>query len=144
MCDEELGELSIEPVDGVDYSVKGVVIKPVSFWDKVLIRTPRPVYQVYAWIRKLVQRAIRGFDDEQLWDMEVTFAEWFLPRLDRYLLIDNHYHSPEELADWEKVRRGLELLTDQKKMDAVDLDTADAYVEEALRLFSLRVRGMWT
>lgn len=47
-------------------------------------------YKVKRWFRFLYQRVTRGFSDRDTWNLDVTFAEFMLPRLERFMEL---YHS---------------------------------------------------
>lgn len=52
----------------------------------------------------LFQRIIRGFDDRDTWDLDITVAKFMYPRLKRFKKVKNTYHSLEGccIEEWDK------------------------------------------
>ncbi len=56
------------------------------------------------------QRKTVGFDDSETWSLDITFANFMLPRLKRYIEItDNMFDNPEFRSDLIEFKDVLEL-----------------------------------
>lgn len=57
----------------------------------------------YRRIKFFLQRLIRGFDDSETWEMDMTFFNWIYPRLKRFKELSNGYPEEyESFEDWIK------------------------------------------
>ena len=55
------------------------------------------------WLKFKWQRITRGFSDEKLWNLDVTIAEFILPRLERLIEYQHGYPSEFTEAEWKEV-----------------------------------------
>ncbi len=49
------------------------------------------------------QRRTRGWDDSETWNMDLTFAEFILPRLKRFKILTNGYPASLDEDSWNKI-----------------------------------------
>lgn len=74
---------------------------------------------------KTYQTLIRGFSDEDTWDLEVSMMRWLAPRLRRYIKITKEFPGhPGHLTE-EKWREILEDISYYIHARANDLDELD-------------------
>lgn len=111
-------------------------------------------------IKRFWQRRIRGWDDSEIWSLDVTHAQWILPRLQRLLEVKNGYPSefsnPDDDMDdsglerWRgilsKMVRAFDLIA-QKWDDAEWQENAEApeyrEIEDGLVLFAKYHGNLW-
>lgn len=65
-----------------------------------------PYNSIRYFIKCFIQRRIRGFDDGELWDFDITFKNWWKPRFNRFIKIyGSEYYKPYGTSQkqWEKV-----------------------------------------
>lgn len=87
------------------------------------------------------QRKVRGFDDTELYDLDVTMANFILPRLRRFKKVSITYpcETPEEWdAVLDKMITAFSLICDYNY--SID---RDAEIEEGLKLFGEYFRALW-
>jgi hypothetical protein len=58
-------------------------------------------------IRWWWQRRTRGFDDRETWDLDVTIAEFVLPRLRRFKNVTKCYPSGMTEEEWHEMLDGM-------------------------------------
>ena len=87
------------------------------------------------------QRKERGFDDTELWNLDVTFARLMLPRLraflplrDELIVVDDKWH-----ADMAAIILALEILSE----NSVDIDGNRAIVTSGMEAFSRNIMRLW-
>jgi len=92
------------------------------------------------------QRLERGFDDSELWNLDMTFVEFMLPRIKRFREV--HCGYPGRLTDkkWNKILdeiiKGFELY----KEFAYDVSLSPEQgkqINKAFKLFSQYIYDMW-
>jgi len=94
-------------------------------------------------IRFFWQRLTRGWDDSETWSLDVTIAEFILPRLKRYKQLSSEVIETDEEA-LDKMIRAFELLT-----TCFDWPYLPGHVEkqqeveDGLTLFAKNYRGLW-
>lgn len=131
---EFLGDESMYPPDWK-------IVKASKELDEAVERLfPRmtPWRRLKRAIRYWYQRRVRGFDDGDIWNLDVEVAKFVLPRLRRLVEIEgeSHFHqytTPEEFTDMIK---GLEEVIEN---DSTESDQSI----QAWRTFAEVVRGMW-
>ena len=89
------------------------------------------------------QRMIRGFDDSELWNLDITISQFILPRL--MIFRKNHHGYPADLTNnqWNTVL--------EKMIRAFEWDTHESniymkvpdYVNEGLDLFRKYFFDLW-
>lgn len=65
-----------------------MLMNPILAWKALDVD---PVDDIYRWYRRNINRPVlhfmqrrkRGWDDRDIWSLDVTFAEWVVPRLKR-------------------------------------------------------------
>lgn len=91
------------------------------------------------------QRAERGFDGTELWNLDTTFAKFMAPRLrafaEEMVCHPNGTTETEWAETIEKIALGLDLMV----TDDYFLMTKQQQrqVDTALKLFAQNIRGMW-
>lgn len=114
----------------------------------------------YRWIYKCVRRIRyifqffkRGFSDQQLWSLDVTIAEFILPRLIRYKEINSglpfcktenrHYTEEEWCGILDKMIFAIEYA---KKLDHITSTKASegySRYQEGMTLFAAHFLDLW-
>ena len=113
-----------------------------------LTRTRKIGKMLWRWRKRLKrfwQRVTRGWDDSDLWSLDMTIAKFALPRLARFRQIDHGYpvgmtaeQWDESLADMEYALRSS--ITDDKWFDDdIDWDR----VSRGLESFGKNFRHLW-
>lgn len=100
-------------------------------------------------LRHLRQRLTQGWDDSDLWNLDVTIAEFVLPRLQRFREYAAGY--PGDLATQEEwhamlddMLYGLRAIVEDNYPSASNYDQIDwERVQRGLRLFGERFRNLW-
>lgn len=92
------------------------------------------------------QRRTRGWDDSELWSLDITFAEWFLPRIEKLAEIRKNWFvlEPEEIAEFQEMIDGFKSFLDDELNCARTNDEEEAKkLARALELFAKNFRRMW-
>ena len=93
------------------------------------------------------QRLERGFDDSETWSLADTFANFMIPRLERYAeIVEQGANGDdgvnEELPDLRKVILALKLLVRDEGIRLYSKEEG-AQVEEGLTLMGETFQGWW-
>ena len=57
--------------------------------------------RVKSTIKHFFQRLIKGYDDSETWNMDLSFYRWLYPRLKRFtILCDNYPARCKNLSEW--------------------------------------------
>lgn len=118
----------------------GCIFKSLNTFQKIkeLIKTPRQRKFFY-------QRFIRGFSDDDLWNLDKTIAEFILPRLKRFKEIQCGHPSEMTEKEWketldkmiyafEETKNQFTPISEQYKRDKI---------REGLKLFIYYYEGLW-
>jgi hypothetical protein len=93
------------------------------------------------------QRRIRGWDDSELWSLDATLIDWFLPRLKRYREITYGYPgSLGSMEEWHVILDHVIWAMEQYQHDDWMLHLSEEDRERAAKgfeLFGVWLRGMW-
>ena len=95
-----------------------------SWKDKLFDAVPCWLYEFYTeyltyklWKRRIrffFQRRIRGFDDSETWNLDVTFLNWLYPRFKRFIELNGGY--PMDRKTFEEWDNELKYREEQLKM----------------------------
>jgi hypothetical protein len=92
-----------------------------------------------------LQRVTRGFDDSELWSLDVTIARFVLPRLRAFAAVDHGHPNDMTMAQWQeamaKMVRAFELIVEED--GAMMLPGRDEECQEGLDLFARYFRALW-
>ncbi len=93
--------------------------------------------------KKDIKKTKRGFDDSETWDLDCTFSEFMIPRLERYIEITDEIHADKEYQD--KVKFFLWALKKRRKkvFGRYKNEEQRLKVQEGLSLFSEILGGLW-
>ena len=115
-----------------------------QFWYKPLIfikDIPREIK--WCW-----QRINRGWDDREIWSLDVTIAKFILPRLKH--LRDNNMGYPSSLSaqvEWnlilDEIIEAFELIQDESYFDMNDYQKKQDKIDKGLQLFAKYYQGLW-
>lgn len=88
------------------------------------------------------QRKQLGFDDSDLWSLDVTVADFVLPRLKRFRFITVSYpHSFDSLEEWQAT---LDKMIYSFEQYSSGIENADPErFDEGLKLFGLYFSSLW-
>ena len=83
------------------------------------------------------QRKTRGWDDSEIWSLDHTFIDWFLPRMERLDKIRKEWFVLEdvEVSEWEEMIKLFKVVRED--------DSKDEELNRALDLFKKYFRRMW-
>lgn len=91
------------------------------------------------------QHEERGFDDTELWNLDVSIAKFIFPRLKAFSKSGcrpGHLEEEEWLEILNKMIRSFELMSDD--VDAFSYDAKiNMEIEEGLELFHQYYRNLW-
>ncbi len=104
-------------------------------YDEVDVKDPRHK----KWKK---QRRTRGFDDTELWNLDVTFARFMLPRLKAFKEIDNGHPGNLTEKKWDSILD--EIIAALEFMDSSEYIHGDkTQVERGMKLFAKWHQSMW-
>ena len=97
------------------------------------------------------QRMTRGFDDTEMWNLDITFCKFIIPRLKVFKELNDgypaRYHSIEE---WNKILdemiEGFEFHSNKFNWDTADANEENgnmAKAKKAIRLFQENFFDLW-
>jgi hypothetical protein len=95
--------------------------------------------------KRFFQRLFRGWDDSDLWGLDLTCSEFMIPRLKRFKLVNDGHPSEFTEQEWndvlDKIINAFELVV---KDDKKDLSREERILsEEGLLLFAKYFRYLW-
>lgn len=110
-------------------------------------RLRRWFYLSYHSLLFFWQRRTRGFADSDLWNLDMTFITWMLPRLQRFRAVsDGCTPMSMSIAEWDtilgKIERAL-LLLKQSDCGIILPPDENKEVTEGMQLFGKYVRWLW-
>ena len=97
-------------------------------------------------VKHFFQRLFRGFDDRELWNLDITIAEFVLPRLKRFK--QRSFGYPAELTpeQWDeylhKMINSFEFVLEQNENPSYDEKEWEK-AKEGLSLFAKYYSGLW-
>jgi hypothetical protein len=86
------------------------------------------------------QRKSRGFDDTELWNLDLTFATLMLPRIQTFI----EYYPPDDKKTknaYDKIIAALEIIANDENYFWDE--EKGQQVNKGLKLFVKHIRGMW-
>lgn len=100
------------------------------------------------------QRMTRGFDDTELWNLDITFCKFIVPRLKVFKELNDGYPARfNSIEEWNKILdemiEGFELNSNKFDRDTSEtLDSNDengnmAKAKKAIRLFQENFFDLW-
>jgi hypothetical protein len=102
-------------------------------------------------IKWFFQRFFRGWDDTELWDLDIMIADFVLPRLKKYKTIRNTY--VEELGEkgWNEALDKMifsfeHIVRDDWEMSGIstaEIIKTHEQIQEGLELFGKYFRSLW-
>jgi hypothetical protein len=94
------------------------------------------------------QRRTRGWSDDELWNLDVTFANFILPRLKQFRKEygdDCHPDGFKSVTEWngvlDEMIEGFELMANDGY--CITDKNVDAKIDRACTLFGQYVRALW-
>lgn len=97
--------------------------------------------QIKFWL----QRRIRGWSDDELWNLDYTISQFVLPRLKAFRANPTGHPACYTSEEWEaiidKMIRAFELSMDDSSLFS---DEAKAEIDAGLKLFGENMRGLWS
>lgn len=101
-------------------------------------------------VRYFLQRKFRGFDDSELWSLDITFANWAIPRLEQYNNINCGFPPNTTLEQFQNIINeilyGLELF--RRRIEDCDNLYEETLIilefEHSTKLFAEYIREIWT
>lgn len=107
-------------------------------------------------IKFLYQRKTRGWDDSDTWNLDMTFAEYALPRIKRYKEIKIGYPARlKNMNEWDKILDQIiemfeMILNEDKYIDYTnsknvqkDIKAYEKKIDKGLKLFSKYFTNLW-
>lgn len=92
------------------------------------------------------QRRTRGWDDSELWNLDLTFARYIQPRLSRFRETTYAYPNGLSMDEWRgmlwKMERAFTLLSTDDWFPLFE-EGKQAEVEEGLKLFAEYYQSLW-
>lgn len=110
------------------------------FWAIIrAIRDWRPKRAIKYWW----QRRTRGWDDKDTWSLDITFLEWFLPRVKRLHEIRKGWFTlePKDIEEWDEMIAGFEFYL----KDPFGYTGSEQYkvLQRSLDLFKKHFLSLW-
>lgn len=132
-CDDP-SQCDIETIDrSVDLDN---VVSPRKSWYKKLFKP----------IKYFFQRKNRGFDDTELWNLDVTFAEYIVPRLKAFRKLECGHPDGLTQEEWNKELDEMiwyfEFTCSDDKWFDFSKETQNRK-RKALKLFAKRYENLW-
>ena len=100
-------------------------------------------------IKMKYQKLIRGYSDIEIWNLDITTAEWIIPRL-KYLKEHTCGYPPdlETFEEWQEILQKMidafELYAcESETIDEAQLKTENEIIEEGIQLFGKYFRALW-
>ena len=92
-------------------------------------------------IQNFFQKLFWGFNDYEIADLDIELTKFLLPRIKRFRKVYKSFinRDKEYKEDIDKIIEALELM----KKDDVSTDEEDKKIEEGLKAFVKRYRGLW-
>lgn len=85
------------------------------------------------------QRIERGFDNSELWNLDITICKFIIPRLEAFIEVDPFIRTDEWKSDVQKVLNSLKKIASDDYCPAVK----DDQLEQDLTLFPKIFFGLW-
>lgn len=119
--------------------------RKLPYWAKRLLN--RPDRQIARQVRWFFQRRKRGFDDTELWSLDLTIAEFIEPRLREFKRRLNGYPCGMEEQEWleklEKMHRAFHLIVKEDGKMMLPNSPEAKEIEEGLDLFREHFFHLW-
>lgn len=89
------------------------------------------------------QRKKRGFDDTELWNLDVTIAQFILPRMKAFVKDKkkNISYGKRYFKELDKIIAAFTILSDDMRL--IPSDEENAVIQKGLKLFANHYRGLW-
>lgn len=102
-------------------------------------------------MRFVAQRLTKGWDDSDTWSLDLTIAEFVLPRLKRFKEVNNGYPGNMTAAQWDEILDKMIYAMEMIACDDITYNKADVEeikdignrVDEGCRLFGEYFQGLW-
>ena len=97
------------------------------------------------WDEYTQQRINRGFDDSELWNLDITIIKFILPRLKAFKDYTKSIpYSLKSEIEWKDILNriilGFELYLES---DIADLNDSESKIDEAFKLFFKYFKSLW-
>lgn len=94
-------------------------------------------------LRLFFQKVFRGWSDEETWNMDITFIQWFLPRLKRFKEVSECY--PSEYEDPDQWFDEIQEIIDKMEFFLNDLDNRyrEKEFKEIINWFHKNIKYLW-
>lgn len=104
--------------------------------------------RIRQWVKFWWQRRTRGWDDSELWSLDVTLAQHIAPRLRRLKLIQHGYphdHTPEQWAEeLDQMIAAFEFIGSEAFWDfGPEYEERAKKAQEGLMLFARYYMALW-
>lgn len=111
-----------------------------------LINKRNRFYRLKRYFKYLYQRWTRGFDDRELWNLDITIAKYIHPRLTALRLSDSGYPSSLTHTEWVDILGDIEtamyLISNEKHIHGTEDEHVQ--IEYGLDLFRKYFLNLWT
>lgn len=118
------------------------------FWNAISKLNPRSLAKKELLLREarfFFQRLSRGWDDRETWNIDVSWAEFILPRLQRYREVTISHPENMSLSEW------LDIIDDMidafaifASKDYYDMTPEQsAIIDKGVALFHKHYRDLW-
>lgn len=87
-------------------------------------------------IKFFYQKITRGFSEEDLWSLDISLANWLLPRLKEFVRITNFNFTKEKQKDFEEIIWMLE------EIQKCNINNTERF-EKAKILFGNYINRLW-
>ena len=102
------------------------------------------LFRIRRRIKFCYQRLTRGFDDSELWSLDVTIAEFILPRLRVFRDYHNGYPHELDSNQWDStIATMVEAFEHVVSDDYYSLENYKEKVEPGLKLFAKYFCNLW-
>lgn len=101
------------------------------------------------WIKNKYQKLTRGYSDEELWNLDVTIAEWIVPRLKTFKEKKCGYPiGVSSKEEWDEELQTMiqafeYYLQDPFLVNAEERERQDKIIAKGFELFGKRIRNLW-
>lgn len=107
------------------------------------------INRLYRIIRHGWQRIYRGWDDSELWSLDVTFCCWVVPRLRRFKDVNFGYPAMLTMEQWNEILDqmidGFTIVVEEQGWPiGPSGDTRHDRVDRAFELFGEWAGALWT
>jgi hypothetical protein len=104
------------------------------------------MYRIKRWIKHRYQKITRGFSDDETWSLDVTIADFVIPRLKRYKQLANGY--PPDLTEkkWKSYQNEMIWAFEHLQKDmylASDWKKKGERMKNGLALFAKYLPSLW-